>query len=129
MVIKKLNGQKVSSKLIKRQASKCNIKYPIQIPIEEAKRLRQAARKKYQQEKTTAQNKRMQFLTDRIIHHEDTSNKETARKVRKIAKAKARMEEHKEVKTATKDFSNKINHITIPDISNATGFKNIYDKE
>jgi hypothetical protein len=71
----------------------------------------------------------MQFLTDRIIHHEEQNNEETARKVRNIAKAEARMEEHKEVKTATKDFSNKINHITIPDTSNATGFKNIYDKE
>ena len=74
MAIKKLNGQKVSSKLIKRQANECNIKYPIQVPLEEDKRLRQAARKKYQQEKSTAQNKRMQFLTDRIAHHEDTNN-------------------------------------------------------
>ena len=48
MVIKKLNSQKVSSKLIKRQATKCNIHYPIQVPLEEAKYLRQAAKKKYQ---------------------------------------------------------------------------------
>ena len=50
----------------------------------------------------------MQFLMDRITHHEDTNNEVTAQKVRNIAKAKARMEEHKEIKTATKDFSNKM---------------------
>ena len=115
MFIAKKSGKKVSTHLIARQAHTISISNYMNHAIEEIKKMRASAWKKYRASKPTAKERQTDFLQQQANDREENGDDTIAKKIWEINKSEQMRRSQKEVQNIIKPRGqSNILHIEIP---------------
>ena len=129
LVVKKLCGKKISARLIKRQAKKCKIEYPILMSLSEAKEKQKEAMQAYLKATPSAKEKRDNFIEYLASSCEKAGNDKAALQVRTMRKQEYRRAAQREVKLVITPFNEaKVMHVEVEDPEEPNGVRKITDK-
>ena len=125
-----MSKTKISTRLIRRQAKVCNIQFPIQIPLEGAKKEHRLALMNYKKAKPTAREKCDKFIEHLAETYEADGNDKAANQVRALNKQEYRRDAQREVKQALRPTNNtQILHVEVVDNSTESRVRFVYNKE